>query len=82
MPEILQTMSSPQLPSPEVVLCAPAVAAPPRMVGTAAWMLGPPYAVASQLVWAGQPLAAALLTGLLAVVTFAWFWRVRPGRGR
>lgn len=58
----------------------PATAATPTGVATATLMLGPPQAVASQLVWVGQPLAAVLLTGFIVVVGLAWFWRVRPGR--
>ena len=49
----------------------------PRVV-PAVLILGPPNAIASQLVWTGQPLAAVALTGFLATVMLVWFWRVRP----
>ena len=79
MPETLQPTSSPQRSSPEVALRDPVDAASAGTRAIATWMLGPPNAVASQLVWAGQPFAGALLAGFLAIVAFAWFWRVRPG---
>lgn len=78
MPETLQSTSSPQRSSPEVALRDPG-AASAGTTAIATWMLGPPHAVASQLVWAGQPFAGALLTGFVAIVALAWFWRVRPG---
>ena len=80
MPETLQPTFSPQRSSPEVMLRDHGDAASTGTAAITAWMLGPPHAVASQLVWAGQPFAGALLTGFLAVVALAWFWRVRPGR--
>ena len=79
MPETLQPTFSPQRSSPEVALRNPGDATSTGTTAIAAWMLGPPNAVASQLVWAGQPFAGALLTGFLAIVALAWFWRVRPG---
>lgn len=69
-----------QLPSSPKMRYEPAPIAAPAGTTIAALVLGPPNAIASQLVWTGQPLAAVLLTGFIAVVTLVFFWRVRPGR--
>lgn len=73
MSQTLQSTSNPNIAPYE-----PGPRATPPATTVAASILGLPYAVASQLVWAEQPLAAALLTGFLAVVTLVWLWRVRP----
>lgn len=67
--------------NPNKAPCEPGHRAAPAAITAAASILGLPYAVASQLVWAEQTVAATLLTGFLAVVTLVWLWRVRPERG-